>query len=99
MSRWAVRARSSDLIPPCFSAKLCEETDFDALNAEVVGAARKTMQPTHFSLWLRLDMSWKDSGGQSNPIEELASGCARPVPGACHGNESHVNSSVTVGAV
>jgi hypothetical protein len=36
-----------------FSAKLCDETDLDALISEVVGLVRETMQPTHVSLWLR----------------------------------------------
>jgi hypothetical protein len=40
-----------------FSTQLRNETDLDALNDDLVGVVKETMQPAHISLWLRPEVA------------------------------------------
>ena len=45
-----------------FSTKLRDETDLEALNKNLVGVVKETMQPAHVTLWLRTDSEPKGGG-------------------------------------
>jgi hypothetical protein len=51
-----------------FSSKLRNKTDLEALNAELVGVVRETMQPAHAGLWLKEPQHTRDSSRDDLPV-------------------------------
>jgi len=54
-----------------FSVTLRDETDLDALNDDLVGVVRETMQPAHAGLWLKEPQHRRDSSRNDLPVATI----------------------------
>jgi hypothetical protein len=54
-----------------FSTRLCDETDLNELEDNLVGVVRETMQPAYASLWLRPDAAMKSNPGSEKDLTQF----------------------------